>query len=118
MQIFSGGRDIWLGKGEEQIEAAKNEFISTLKVLEGAMGDEDYFGGDSFGFVDILTIPFASWFLAFEKHGNFKVVDHCPKFSAWIQRCMERDSVAKYLPDPEKICHCVAFLRKMNGMEE
>lgn len=118
MQVFSGGRDIWLAKGEEQVEAAKKEFIEILKVLEGALGDKDYFGGDTFGYVDVITIPLTCWFLAYEKYGGFKVVDHTPKLSAWIKRCLERESVAKVIAPPENICGCVAFLRKASGLED
>ncbi|KAJ7015032.1 hypothetical protein NC653_004353 [Populus alba x Populus x berolinensis] len=32
-------------KGEEK-EAAKNDFIESLKLLEGELGDEPYFEGD------------------------------------------------------------------------
>ncbi|KAK1370768.1 Glutathione transferase [Heracleum sosnowskyi] len=117
-KLFSGGRDIWLSKGGEELEVAKKEFIEILKVLEGALSDKDYFGGDSFGYVDIMTIPIASWFPASEKYGNFKVEDHCPKISAWIKRCMEVDSVAKIVPEGEKICGCVAYIRKLNGVAE
>lgn len=118
LQLFSGGRDIWLSKGGEELEVAKKEFIEILKVLEGALSNKDYFGGDSFGYVDIMTIPIASWFPASEKYGNFKVEDHCPKITAWIKRCMEVDSVAKVVPESEKILGCVAYIRKLNGFTE
>lgn len=88
-----------------------------MKELEGALGEKDFFGGDAFGFVDILAIAITSWFLAFEKCGGFKVDDHRPKFSAWVKRCMKRNSVAKVLPDPEKIYEFVLGLKKMNGIE-
>ncbi|KAI4307706.1 hypothetical protein L6164_030864 [Bauhinia variegata] len=114
-KVFDAGRNIWLSKGEE-LEVAKKEFIETLKVLEGALGEKDFFGGDSFGYVDIIAIALTSWFLAYEKTGGFKVEDHCPKFSAWIKRCLERPSVAKVYPDPENIYHFVLVLRKMNGI--
>ncbi|GLT73258.1 hypothetical protein SLA2020_451300 [Shorea laevis] len=58
-----------------------------------------------------------SWFVAYEKCGGFKVEDHCPKFSAWMKRCMHRKTVAKVLPDPEKIYEFVLMLQKMNGIE-
>lgn len=100
------------------MEVAKKDFIEILKVLEGALSDKDYFAGDSFGYVDIMAIPLASWFPASEKYGNFKVEDHCPKISAWIKRCLKVDSVAKVFPEAEKICGCVAFIRKMHGIAE
>lgn len=105
-----------MSKGKE-LEAAKNDFIDILKKLEGALGEKDYFNGDTFGFVDIILIGLTSWFFAYEKFGGFKVEDHCPTFSAWIQRCMERASVSKVIPAPESVCECVVMLRKMHGVE-
>lgn len=75
-----------------------------MKQLEGALGEKDYFGGDSFGFLDIEAIALISWFLAFEKFGGFKVEDYCPKFSAWMKRCKQRDEF-------------VLMLKKMQGIE-
>ncbi|CAK9160272.1 unnamed protein product [Ilex paraguariensis] len=48
-KIYSGGRKVWTTKGEKQ-EAAKDEFIESLKVLEGELEDKPYFGGETFGF--------------------------------------------------------------------
>ena len=45
-------------KGDEQ-EAAKEDFIEVLKVVEGELGDKPYFGGQSFGFVDISLVTFS-----------------------------------------------------------
>lgn len=115
--MFDIGKGIWASIGEDK-EAATKNFIETLKQLEeGALGEKDYFGGDTFGFVDIITISLTSWFPAFEKFGTFKVEDHCPKLSAWIKRCMKRKSVAKVIPNPEKVCEFVAMMRKMQGLE-
>ena len=51
----------------------KGSFVDILKQLEEALGDKAFFGGDTFGFVDIIAIPLTSWFYAIEKLGNFKV---------------------------------------------
>lgn len=116
MQIFEGGSKIWKSKGEAQ-KAAVKEFLDILKVLEGALGEKDYFGGDSFGFTDIAAIPLTSWFYAYEQCGVFKLEDECPKFTAWMKRCMERETVAKFLPDPEKVYEFVCMMKKMHGIE-
>lgn len=116
VQVFEAGTGIWRSKGEEQ-EVAKNEFIGSLKELEMALGEKAFFGGDSFGFVDIILIGAASWFYAYEKFGEFKIEDHCRTLSAWLKRCMKRESVAKVLPEPEKVYEFVIQLRKMHGIE-
>ncbi|XP_052295878.1 probable glutathione S-transferase [Citrus sinensis] len=96
---------------------AKNEFVEILKQLEGALGEKDFFGGDSFGFVDVIAIPLTCWFYAVEEFGGFKVENECPKFSAWMNKCMQRDTVARILPDPEKVYEFVIMLRNMFGIE-
>ncbi|XP_034684479.1 probable glutathione S-transferase parC [Vitis riparia] len=115
-KIFEGGAKIWGSKGEA-LEVGKKDFIEILKQLEGTLGEKDFFCGDNFGFVDILLIPLTTWFYAYEKFGGFKVEDECPKFSVWVKRCMQRESVAKALPEPEKVYEAVVMLRKMNGIE-
>ncbi|KAG8369669.1 hypothetical protein BUALT_Bualt14G0037800 [Buddleja alternifolia] len=69
-------------KGEEQ-ERAKKELIEALKLLEGELGDEPYFGGNNFGFLDVAVIAYYSWFNAYEICGNFSIEEHCPILIAW-----------------------------------
>ncbi|KAF6144569.1 hypothetical protein GIB67_006061 [Kingdonia uniflora] len=116
-KLFDAGSKIWMAKGEEAIKVAKKEFIEILKVLEGVLGEKDYCSGESFGFLDIITISLASWFYAFEQYGDFKIEDECPKFSAWMKRCFQRESVAKFVPEPTKVYEFVGMLRKMYGIE-
>ncbi|KAK7321460.1 hypothetical protein VNO77_32124 [Canavalia gladiata] len=115
-KVFETGRSIWARNGEEREEGTRN-FIEVLKHLEEALGEKAYFGGDAFGYVDIIAIPHSAWFLAYERLGGFKVEDHSPKFSGWIKRCLQRQSVAKVLPDPEKVYHFVLHFRKMHGLD-
>ncbi|KAL3502985.1 hypothetical protein ACH5RR_037434 [Cinchona calisaya] len=49
-EVFDPARRTWATMGEEQ-EAAKKEFIESLKILEGEIGDKTYFGGETFGLV-------------------------------------------------------------------
>ncbi|KAG6621504.1 hypothetical protein I3842_Q022000 [Carya illinoinensis] len=106
---------LW-GKGEEQ-EAARNEFLETFKILEGELGDKPYFGGETFGFVDISLVTFACWFHAFETFGKFSMKAEFPKITEWAKRCMQRESVAKSLQDPQKVDEFVVEYRKRLGLE-
>lgn len=115
-QLFDATVNIWRSKGAAA-EIAKKDFIEILKVLEGALGERDFFAGDTFGFVDIVTIPIICWFYASEKFGDFKVEDECPTLSAWAKRCIQRESVARVLPDPKKVHEFVIKFRKMQGIE-
>ncbi|XP_010476862.1 PREDICTED: glutathione S-transferase U25 [Camelina sativa] len=115
-KVYASARLTWGAKGEEQ-EAGKKEFIEILKTLESKLGDKIYFGGETFGYVDIALIGFYSWFEAYEKFGNFSIEAECPKLIAWGKRCAERESVAKSLPDSEKIIKFVPELKKRFGIE-
>ncbi|KAG8364812.1 hypothetical protein BUALT_Bualt18G0037600 [Buddleja alternifolia] len=115
-KLYDAGRRIWKEKGEEQ-EATKKDLIETLKLLEGELGDEPYFGGDNFGFLDVALIAYYSWFHAYETCGNFSIEEHCPKLIAWAKRCMEKESVSKSLADPNKVYDFVLILKKKYGVE-
>ncbi|XP_042493727.1 probable glutathione S-transferase isoform X3 [Macadamia integrifolia] len=84
-QVYPCMRGIYSGKGEEQ-EKPKEEYQEVLKVLEGKLGEKPYFGGDSFGSVDLSFVTFYSWFYAMEELGNFSIKAQCPKLVAWAKR--------------------------------
>ncbi|RWW41364.1 hypothetical protein BHE74_00053156, partial [Ensete ventricosum] len=115
-KIYECGSRLWKLKGEGQA-AAKEELIGILKLLEGELGDNKYFGGDAFGFVDIALVPFVSWFYSYETCAGFSIEEAAPKLVAWGKRCMLRDSVAKTLSDPHKVYEFVGVLKKRYGVE-
>ncbi|KAI3716131.1 hypothetical protein L6452_23249 [Arctium lappa] len=117
-KLYQIGRNLYTTKGEEH-EAAREEFISCLKLIEGELGDKPYFGGESFGYLDVSLIPFYSWFQAYETYGNMIIEHECPKLIAWAKRCIQnKESVSKTLPDLEKILAFVQHLRKRFGIDE
>ncbi|XP_068321647.1 probable glutathione S-transferase [Pyrus communis] len=115
-KIYEIGRKLWTTKGEEQ-DAAKKEFLDCIGVLERELGDKPFFGGDALGFVDVTLIPYYSWFLVYEKFGNFSVEAEHPEFIAWVKRCMEKESVSKSLPEQEKVYDFAMLIRKKLGIE-
>lgn len=116
MQLYDAGRKIWTTKGEEQ-ESGKKEFIEILKVLEGVLGDNPYFMGEKFGFLDIALVTFCSWFLAYETFGNFSIEAECPKLISWAKKCKKKESVSKSLADPKKVYESLVEMKKMLGVE-
>ncbi|KAG6735964.1 hypothetical protein POTOM_061350 [Populus tomentosa] len=68
---------LWARKGERQ--AAKKSLVESFRALEGELGDKPYFGGESFGLIDIALIPFFSFFYAFETLGRFSMEEECPE---------------------------------------
>ncbi|XP_018502664.2 probable glutathione S-transferase [Pyrus x bretschneideri] len=115
-KIYDIGRKLGTTKGEEY-DAAKKDFLDCIGVLEGELGDKTFFGGETLGFVDVALIPFYSWFLVYEKSGNFSVEAEHPKFIAWVKRCMEKESVSKSLPEQERVYDFTMLIRKKLGIE-
>ncbi|KAF1866838.1 hypothetical protein Lal_00018224 [Lupinus albus] len=115
-KVYVTWRKMWLSKGEEH-EAGKKELISIFKLLEETLGDKTFYGGDTFGFVDVTLIPFYSWFYTFETFGNFKMEVECPKLLAWTKKCMQIESVLKTLPDEKKVYDYIVALQKTLRLE-
>ncbi|XP_027329246.1 glutathione S-transferase 3-like [Abrus precatorius] len=93
-KVHQVAKKIWTGKVDEH-EKEKKELIENLKQLEEVLGDKPYFGGDTFGFLDVAFIPFYKWFSTYEKVGKLKL--DSPKLIAWGIRCLQRESVSKFL---------------------
>jgi len=118
-KIYEAGRRIIMTKGEAQ-EEAKRELVESLMLIEGALKEfssgKTYFGGETLGFLDIAFIPLTGWFYTYETLGKFKIPleDKCPCLKAWMKACMERDSVNRLLPRPEKILkdYAIEFRKK------
>jgi len=110
-KVYDVSRKLWTTKGEEK-EAAKKEFFETYKILEGELGDKPYFGGETFGYVDLALVTFYSWFYVVETFGEFSIEAECPKIIAWAKRCLQKETVAKTLPDQKKVYE---FIRQMRG---
>ncbi|XP_044510124.1 probable glutathione S-transferase [Mangifera indica] len=110
------GRKTWQTKGEEQ-EAAGKEFTEIMKVLEMQLGEKPYFGGEAFGLVDICLITYSCWFYSYERFGKFSLEADCPKLIEWAKRCVQKDSVAKALPDEKKVFEFCLEIRKMFGLD-
>lgn len=95
LQIHSLGVQLWLSTGEDQ-ETAKSELIECFKLLEGELGDKPYFGGETFGLVDVSLIPFSCWFYGYEQWGKISMEKECPKLVDWAHRCMKKECVQVY----------------------
>ncbi|XP_073107410.1 probable glutathione S-transferase parA [Elaeis guineensis] len=115
-KVYECGTRLWKLKGEAREEDRK-DMIKILKLLEGELGDKKYFGGETFGFVDVALVPFTAWFHTYEICGNFSIEKECPKLVAWAKRCMERESVSKSLHDSHKVHEFVGYLKRLFGLE-
>ncbi|GLJ35985.1 hypothetical protein SUGI_0721840 [Cryptomeria japonica] len=113
------GSRIVKSKDEAQ-EQAKRDLLECFQLLEGSLkemsagGSLPFFSGKDFAFLDISFIPFASWFHTYESLGNFIIPfeSEYPLLDAWVKRCMDRESVKKALPSPEKVLEYAIQMRK------
>eukprot|EP01018_Ginkgo_biloba_P030708 Gb_36780 [translate_table: standard] len=116
-KFYDAAMRVLKNKGEAQ-EEAKRDLMENLGLMEGALkevsGGKPYFGGETFGLIDIAFIPFTSWFVTYETLGNFKISldEKFPRVGTWVKKCMERKSVSKILPQPEKVLSCYLEFRK------
>ncbi|XP_031130818.1 probable glutathione S-transferase [Ipomoea triloba] len=82
----------------------KEELVEKLKVLEGELGEEAYYGGERIGFLDLALLSYYTWLLTFEKDTEFSCMEtEIPKLSEWAKRCLQNESVSTSLADPLKI---------------
>nr|ACH87175.1 glutathione S-transferase [Camellia sinensis] len=110
-KVYVMGRKILDSNVDEEKEEGKKGFIECLKVLEGELGDKPYFGGETFGFVDIAVVTLYCW--CYETLGNFSLEQECPKLISWAKRCIEKnESVSKSLPHQHKIYDFVLDVKK------
>ncbi|XP_059437790.1 probable glutathione S-transferase [Corylus avellana] len=116
-KVFKFSRSLFSEKGEEQLEAARKDFLESFKTLEGELGEKPYFGGEIFGFVDIALISFYSWFYVYETFGKLSIEAEFPKIIEWAKRCLQKESVAKSLPDEKKVYEHALNLRKKLHLE-
>ncbi|KAJ1402997.1 Thioredoxin-like superfamily [Sesbania bispinosa] len=114
-EVHEVAKKIWTGKVDEH-EKEKKELIENLKQLEEFLGDKPYFGDNTFGFLDVAFIPFYKCFYAYEAFGKSKL--DCPKLTAWGKRCLQRESVSKFLSDEKEIYEFVLSYRKKIGVDK
>ncbi|KAK2992730.1 hypothetical protein RJ640_025233 [Escallonia rubra] len=115
-KVYDSGKRVLMNKGEV-MEQGKKDMIECLKLLEGELGDQLYFGGTTLGFLDIALVPYCVWFHSYETCGDFSIEAECPKLMAWGQRCMGIENVAKSLYDKHKVYEYALQLRERFGVK-
>ncbi|XP_031093264.1 probable glutathione S-transferase parA [Ipomoea triloba] len=105
----------WLFKTKDA-NGIKEELVENLKVLEGELGEEAYYGGERIGFLDLALLSYYTWLLTFEKDTEFSVEAEIPKLSEWGKRCLQNESVSTSLADPLKIYEFTLQRRERIGV--
>ncbi|KAL7598417.1 glutathione S-transferase U25 [Lactuca sativa] len=117
-KVYLNGRNLLFKAEGEEHEASKKEFIDSLKLIEGELGEKPYFGGESFGYLDVSLIPFYTWFHSYEIYGKLNIEQECPKLIGWVKRCIQKESVSNVLPESVKVLGFVQQARKRLGLDE
>ncbi|XP_072963309.1 glutathione S-transferase U17-like [Typha angustifolia] len=90
-------------------EEAVNQILTALQLLEKAFekcGEgNDFFGGETVGYVDIALGCYLGWFKAMEKMNGFTILDESktPLLVGWANRFCSHDSVKGVMPEVEML---------------
>ncbi|GLJ10807.1 hypothetical protein SUGI_0135490 [Cryptomeria japonica] len=105
-------RDIYRTRGEKQEKSIK-ETVANMLVLEEALKERPFFGGESVGYVDIVLGCRAVWIQVCEEIGVVKLIDphSTPFLHAWVERFRNLNCVKKWLPDFDKLLSCRYMVR-------
>ncbi|PAN11942.1 hypothetical protein PAHAL_2G231100 [Panicum hallii] len=114
-KVFECGTRLWKLKDGEARARARGEMVEALRALDAELGDKPYLAGEAFGFADLAVVPFAAWFPGYARLGEFSLEEVCPRLAAWAERCGERESVARNMHLPEKVCEFIAYLKDKYG---
>lgn len=101
---------MWFGTGEA-LEGGKKDLAESMRLLEGELGGKAYFGGESFGHLDLSLVAYYWWFQTLVNIGLARELE-LPKLEEWLKRCLLRESVATALPDQDKLGDIILQKRK------
>ncbi|MCD7465998.1 hypothetical protein HAX54_002307 [Datura stramonium] len=90
---------------KQEKEKARDELPKLLKILDNEVKDKKFFGGDTVGFVDIVSIPITYWRGAMQEAANVEVLtnDEFPNISAWAEELQTCSIIKENLPPREKL---------------
>ena len=90
---------------KEKLMARARDIHTRFAQIEAAVGEEAYFAGDSFSFVDAVFGPVFRYFDVIDAIGDFGIWDGLPKVQRWRRALGARPSVVNAVgPDyPERL---------------
>ncbi|KAJ9681873.1 hypothetical protein PVL29_017983 [Vitis rotundifolia] len=103
-KLFPVARKALVSKGEEEQREAIGETHEHLKTLESELKEKKFFGGESWGYLDIAAM-FIIWLgIAQEALGvEFVPEEKFPRLHKWQQRLVDEDAVFKECVPREKL---------------
>ena len=109
MQLFPSFIGILMATTEETKAEKIADIFTALEQLEGAFKKcsvgNDFFGGDSIGFVDVTLGCQLTWMKAAEKILGIKLLDETkvPLLVEWEKRFLTVDFVKRVIPSVERV---------------
>ncbi|OMO59025.1 hypothetical protein COLO4_34331 [Corchorus olitorius] len=108
-------RALFTSTGEEEREKAAKEFWEVLKTIEEkALGDKQFFGGDTINLLDISFGMIAYWFKTMEEVIGVKVLEpkSLPRLCQWAENFMQVAVIKENVPDHDKL---LAYIKGMRN---
>ncbi|GMN50395.1 hypothetical protein TIFTF001_019556 [Ficus carica] len=97
----------FLAVGEEEMEKAAKDVREALKILEeqALNGENNFFGGDEIGLVDLAVGVIATTFGVIEEGIGVKVLEEqeFPRIHNWIKNFKQHPTIKNNLPDPHEM---------------
>ncbi|KAJ8750499.1 hypothetical protein K2173_015645 [Erythroxylum novogranatense] len=92
------------GAKDEELQKIIEEAGEQMKILENELKGKDFFGGETIGYLDIVTFSVAYWFqVQLEVLGvKFLTEEKFPVVCKWIGRLLDIDVVKSCVPPREK----------------
>ncbi|XP_015575541.1 glutathione S-transferase U7 isoform X2 [Ricinus communis] len=89
------------GKEKEQVIEEVDQY---LKLLVNELKDNDFFGGESIGYLDIVAFSIFYFFEGHQVIMRIKLIseEKVPVLYKWMERLCERDVICESLPPKDK----------------
>lgn len=104
-KVFEAAWNALCSLGEEKERAVKLT-MEAMEHIEGEMKEiNNFFGGESIGYLDIVMGWMAHWLPVFEEVGSMKILDpkRFPATIAWAHRLLNHPVIKQNLPPPDKM---------------
>ncbi|XP_066318364.1 probable glutathione S-transferase GSTU6 [Miscanthus floridulus] len=98
-----------MGKTDEEKAEGRKQLFAVAETLEGALKEcskgKPFFGGDSFGYVDIALGGFVAWVKTRDLLSGLKhfEADKTPLLAAWLERFGALNETQAVMPDLMKL---------------
>ncbi|XP_007035120.2 PREDICTED: glutathione transferase GST 23 [Theobroma cacao] len=104
-KILEGAWNALCSQGEEKQKALR-QTIEAMEKIEGELeGKQQFFGGESVGYLDIILGWISYWLPVWEEVGSMEILNPIkfPAITAWINRFLNHPVIKDKLPPTDKM---------------